>query len=145
LKSLEIAEPFYDKFSPILGFNISLKSKGKVAHHEFEVIEYYHPRLTFGINLPLTQFKIDNIYRRRPGSLHHLAVKAKSRDEVDRVFLLIKQVESNIIERPNFFLLLGLSYYATFFKTWKELSMKYLFRKEPTAFRKYITVRQYLK
>jgi catechol 2,3-dioxygenase-like lactoylglutathione lyase family enzyme len=86
VKDLNVAEAFYDKLMPILGFNLDRKSKGKVAAHEFDVVEYFHPLLIFGINSPRQVFKNDTIHRRKPGALHHLAFKAESREEIDRLY-----------------------------------------------------------
>ena len=93
VKSLEVAEPFYDKLMPILGFDINQKSKGTVKEHEFDVIEYFHPLLIFAINSPREVFKKDTIHRRKPGAIHHLAFKAESCDEVDILYPLIKMSE----------------------------------------------------
>lgn len=116
VKDLKIAEPFYDKLMPILGFDISRKIKGRVEKHEFDVVEYMHPLLLFGINSPREAFKDDTIHRRKPGSLHHLAFKAESCEEVDALFLKIKEIGANIIEEPKFFPQHGENYYALFFK-----------------------------
>ncbi|HWY35786.1 MAG TPA: VOC family protein [Nitrosopumilaceae archaeon] len=116
VKDLEIAEPFYDKLMPILGFDINRKGKGRVQKHEFDVIEYQHPLLIFGINSPREAFKEDTIHRRKPGALHHLAFKAESREEVDKIYLQIKEIGANIVEEPKFFPQHGESYYALFFK-----------------------------
>jgi len=116
VKDLKIAEPFYDKLMPILGFDISRKIKGRVEKHEFDVVEYMHPLLLFGINSPREAFKDDTIHRRKPGSLHHLAFKAESCEEVDALYLKIKEIGANIIEEPKFFPQHGENYYALFFK-----------------------------
>jgi len=116
VKDLKIAEPFYDKLLPVLGFDLNHKSKGNVAKHEFEVVEYFHPLLIFGINSPREAFKNDAIHRRKPGTLHHLAFKAQSQAEVDTVYLQIKSIGAEIIEAPKFFLQHGKNYYALFFK-----------------------------
>src|SRR6187397_2557278 len=116
VKDLAVAEPFYDKLMPILGFDLSRKSKGRVAKHEFDVIEYFHPLLIIGINSPREAFKNDIIHRRKPGALHHLAFKAESREEVDKIYLQIKAIGANIVEEPKFFPQHGESYYALFFK-----------------------------
>ena len=116
VKDLKIAEAFYDKLMPVLGFDINRKSRGTVAEHEFEVVEYYHPLLIFGINSPREAFKEDNIHRRKPGALHHLAFKAESRDEVDRLYLKIKETGANIVDKPKFYPQHGENYYALFFK-----------------------------
>ena len=116
VSDLATAEKFYDKLMPILGFDIHRKSKGKVATHEFDVVEYFHPLLTFGINSPRDAFKNDVIHRRKPGALHHLAFKATSATEVDELYLKIKETEANIIEPPKFYPQHGQHYYALFFK-----------------------------
>jgi catechol 2,3-dioxygenase-like lactoylglutathione lyase family enzyme len=116
VKDLAAAEKFYDKLMPVLGFDLSRKSKGKVAAHDFDVIEYAHPLLIFGINSPREIFKDEKVHRRKPGSLHHLAFKAESMDEVDRLFPLIKNAGADIIEEPKYFPQHGKKYYAMFFK-----------------------------
>ncbi len=75
VNDIQKAELFYDSFLSILGFDLAKKAKGKVAKHEFEVIEYQHPLLTFGINTPREQFKNDTVHRRKPGALHHLHLR----------------------------------------------------------------------
>lgn len=116
VKDLGVAEPFYDRLLPILGFDINRKSKGRVAKHEFDVVEYFHPSLTFGINSPREEFKDDIIHRRKPGALHHLAFKAGSTQEVDKIYLQIKETGANIVEEPKYFPQHGERYYALFFK-----------------------------
>jgi catechol 2,3-dioxygenase-like lactoylglutathione lyase family enzyme len=116
VKDLANAELFYDRLLPILGLILTAKSKGRVAKHEFDVVEYYHPLLIFGINSPRESFKDDIIHRRKPGALHHLALRQKSREEVDRIYERIKGIGANIVEEPKFFPQHGESYYALFFK-----------------------------
>ena len=116
VKDLKIAEPFYDKFLPILGFDIIHKSKGRVSKHEFDVVEYFHPLLIIGINSPRDEFKEETIHRRKPGALHHLAFKAESCEEVDEIYLQLKEIGAKIVEEPKFFPQHGENYYALFFK-----------------------------
>jgi catechol 2,3-dioxygenase-like lactoylglutathione lyase family enzyme len=116
VKDLKAAEAFYDKLMPVLGFELSLKSKGTVAAHEFEAVEYVHPLLAIGINSPREAFKEDVIHRRKPGSLHHLAFKASSCEEVDRLYEKIKEIGANIVEPPKFYPQHGEKYYALFIR-----------------------------
>jgi len=127
VRDLKIAEPFYDKFLPILGFDINRKSKGRVEKHDFDVIEYAHPLLIFGINSPREAFKNDAIHRRKPGALHHLAFKAESRNEVDELFLKLKGIGAHIVEEPKFFPQHGESYYALFFKDLEGIKYEIVF------------------
>jgi len=116
VRDLNTAETFYDKLMPILGFDLNRKSRGRVAAHEFDVIEYFHPLLIFGINSPREVFKDDPIHRRKPGALHHLAFKATSPAEVDALYLKIKETGAHIIEPPRLYPQHGEKYYALFFK-----------------------------
>src|SRR5579872_6152314 len=111
VRDLKIAEPFYDKFLSVLGFDLNLKKKGRVAKHDFDVIEYSHQSLIFGINSPREAYKEEIIHRRKPGALHHIAFKAESREEVDDVFLQIKMIGANIVEEPKLFPQHGDNYY----------------------------------
>lgn len=127
VKDLKVAEPFYDKFLTILGFDISHKIKGRVDKHDFDVIEYQHPSLLFGINSPRETFKDDSIHRRKPGALHHLAFKAESHEEVDKVSLQLKEIGANIIEGPKFFPQHGENYYAVYFKDTEGIKYEVVF------------------
>jgi catechol 2,3-dioxygenase-like lactoylglutathione lyase family enzyme len=129
VKDLKIAESFYDKLLPVLGFDLSRKSKGRVAEHEFDVVEYYHPMLIFGINSPREVFKEDMIHRRKPGALHHLAFKAASCAEVDSLYPKIKETGANIIEEPRFYPQHGEHYYALFFKDLEGIKYEIVYEK----------------
>ena len=127
VKDLKTAEVFYDKFLPVLGFDINKKSNGSVPEHEFEVVEYFHPVLIFGINSPREVFKEDTIHRRKPGALHHLAFKANSCEEVDQLYLKIKEIGANIVDKPKFYPQHGLHYYALFFKDLEGIKYEIVF------------------
>lgn len=116
VKDFQNAEEFYDKLMPILGFDLSRKSKGRVAAHEFDVIEYVHDLVTIGINSTRKEFENDEVHRRKPGSIHHLAFRAKSTQEVDEVYPLIKAIGAEIINPPKYYPQHGDKYYALFFK-----------------------------
>lgn len=127
VKNLAEAERFYDKLMPILGFDLNRKGKGCVKQHEFDVIEYAHPNLIFGINSPREAFKEDIIHRRKPGALHHLAFKATSCEEVDELYSRIKEIGANIVESPKFFPQHGEHYYALFFKDTEGIKYEIVF------------------
>ena len=116
VKNLQLAEIFHDKLMPILGFDLAKKSKGSVPAHDFEVIEYSHTNLIFALSSPREAFKNDEIHRRKPGSIHHLAFKATSCSEVDEAYHKIKTTGANIINEPKYYPQHGENYYALFFK-----------------------------
>jgi len=116
VKDMQIAEPFYDKLMPILGFDIQNKVSAVIEEHDLYVVEYLHPAWDFGICSPRTAFKNEEIHRRKPGAVHHIAFRANSRDEVDRLFSKIKEIGANIVHTPRIFPEHGPNYYALFFK-----------------------------
>jgi catechol 2,3-dioxygenase-like lactoylglutathione lyase family enzyme len=116
VKDLKTAEPFYDRLMPVLGFSLEHKHKGSVPAHEMEVIEYGHPLLLFSISSPRAVFKDETVHRRKPGALHHLAFKAGSREEIDRLYPQIVETGATIVDPPKFYPQHGASYYALFFK-----------------------------
>ncbi len=127
VKDIKRAEVFYDKLMPILGFDLSKKSKGAVAAHDFDVVEYIHPNFAFGINSPRKAFKNDEVHRRKPGAIHHIAFKAKSCQEVDELYLKIKNIGANIINPPQYYPQHGENYYALFFKDVDGIKLEVVF------------------
>ncbi len=117
VKDMSIAVPFYDKLLPVLGFDIQNKVSAVIEEHEFHVVEYTHPRLTFAITSPRSAFAGDTIHRRKPGALHHLAFKAESRAEVDRLHSELKGIGAMIVSPPREYPeYTPPGYYALFFK-----------------------------
>ncbi|MCP1225473.1 VOC family protein [Sebaldella sp. S0638] len=116
VKDMSIAEPFYDKLMTVLGFDIEKKVSAIIEEHDLYVVEYLHPLYDFGICSPRTAFADNTIHRRKPGSLHHLAFRAKSRTEVDEMYLKIKDIGAEIVYAPKIFPEDGENYYALFFK-----------------------------
>ena len=117
VKDMSIAEPFYDKLLPLLGFDVQRKVSAVIEKHEFHVVEYGDPRLRFAITSPRTVFARDTINRRKPGALHHLAFKATSRAEVDRLHSELKGIGATIVAPPREYPeYTPPGYYALFFK-----------------------------
>ena len=117
VKDINVAVAFYDKFLPLLGFDLRKKVRATMPQHEFEVVEYSHPRLAFAINSPRPAFAGESINRRKPGSLHHLAFKAESRAEVDRLYSELKVIGATIVSAPREYPeYTPPGYYAVFFK-----------------------------
>lgn len=129
VKDLAEAEVFYDKFLPLLGFDLKNKHKGSVPAHEFDVIEYVHPKLILGINSPRSVFKDEAVHRRKPGSLHHLAFQAKSKEEVDLIYPRIVKAGAEIVDPPQYYPQHGENYYALFFKDPGGIKYEIVFEK----------------
>ena len=116
VKNMEQAEPFYDKFLAIIGFDISKKVSAIIQEHDLYVVEYLNDNFDFAICSPRTAFRNDIVHRRKPGAFHHLAFRATSRQEVDELYLKIKAIGAEIVHSPQIFPEHGSIYYATFFK-----------------------------
>ncbi len=117
VKDMRVAVPFYDKLMPLLGFDIKRKGSAVIEKHEFHVVEYSHPILAFAITSPRSAFAGETINRRKPGALHHLAFRAKSRAEVDRLHSELVQIGATIVSPPREYPeYTPPGYYALFFK-----------------------------
>ena len=92
VRDMSVALPFYDKLLPLLGFDLANRSRARIDEHEKHVVSYEHPRLGFAITSPRPAFVVETMNRRKPGSLHHLAFRAASRAEVDRLHVEVKAI-----------------------------------------------------
>ena len=118
---MKVAENFYDKFLPVLGFDINKKVVAFIEEHDFHVIEYSHELLAFAITSPRQAFRNDTINRRKPGALHHLAFKAESREEVDEAYRELIKIGANIVSEPQIHPEYSENYYAVYFKDMENI------------------------
>ena len=117
VRDMSVAVPFYDKLLPLLGFEPGEKSGAVIEEHEFHVVEYVHPRLAFAVTSPRRAFAAETVHRRKPGALHHLAFRAGSRQEVDRIYGELKNIGATIVALPREYPeYKPAPYYALFFK-----------------------------
>lgn len=116
VRDLDAVTPFYDRMMALLGFDVDRKISATIEKHEFQVVEYLHPHFSFAITSPRKPFADDVIHRRKPGALHHLAFRADSREEVDRLHLGLKEIGAQIVGGPKLWPEHGPDYYAVFFK-----------------------------
>lgn len=130
VKDLKVAERFYDKFLPIIGFDLKKKVNAFIKEHDFHVIEYTHDLLAFAITSPRETFKNDSINRRKPGALHHLAFKASTRQEVDKAYEDLVRIGANIVSRPKIHPEYSQNYYAVYFKDMENIKYEIVCTKE---------------
>ena len=117
VSDMSVAEPFYDRLLPLLGFDLRHKGGAVIEKHEFQVVEYTHPRLTFAITSPRRAFAGDKINRRKPGAVHHIAFKVGSRAEVDSFNSDLLKIGATIVSPPREYPeYVPRGYYALFFK-----------------------------
>jgi catechol 2,3-dioxygenase-like lactoylglutathione lyase family enzyme len=117
VRDMAVAVPFYDQLLPLLGFSKESRVSASIDQHDLVVIEYSHPLLAFAVSSPRAAFQGESVHRRRPGSLHHLAFRAGSRAEVDRLHDEIKNIGAVIVSPPAEYPEYSPpGYYAFFFK-----------------------------
>lgn len=117
VKNLATAVAFYDRLLFMLGFSLDGKARSVIEKHDLEVVEYTHPGLVLAIASPRAAFRNDPVHRRKPGSLHHLAFRAGSRHEVDRLYEELKALGAEIVSPPRHYPEYHpAGYYAVFFK-----------------------------
>ena len=117
VKDMDAAVAFYDRLLPLLGFDPGKRSEARIERHEKHVVSYEHPRLGFAITSPLRAFADDAINRRKPGALHHLAFRADSRADVDRLHVELEAIGATIVSPPREYPeYTPVGYYALYFK-----------------------------
>jgi len=130
---MSIAVPFYDKLMPLLGFDINKRVNAVIEAHDFHVVEYSHPLLCFAITSPRSAFAKDSICRRKPGALHHLAFKAESPAEVDKLYTQLLKIDAHIVGKPKRYPEYSPWYYAVFFKDIEGIKYEIVFDKHDEA------------
>src|SRR5262249_44192691 len=117
VRDMSVAVPFYDRLLPLLGFSPHSRTSATIEAHDFDVIEYSHPRIAFAITSPRRAFQNETIHRRKPAPLHHLTFRATSRAEVDRLHAELKGIGAVIVTPPREYPeYKPAGYYALFFK-----------------------------
>jgi len=117
VKDMSVAVPFYDKLLPLLGFGVQERVSAIIEEHDKHVVQYTHPQLGFAITSPRSGLASETINRRKPGALHHLAFKAPSRAEVDRLHSKLKEIGATIVSPPREYPeYTPPGYYALYFK-----------------------------
>lgn len=115
VKDIDLVEGFYDGFMEALGFDLSKKIKVYLEELDMNVIEYLDSSYDFGICSALSEYENEIVHRRKPGAVHHIAFRAASRSEVDRIYQTVLTLGAEILDEPQIFPQHGPNYYALFF------------------------------
>ncbi|MDU5333626.1 VOC family protein [Enterococcus sp.] len=115
VKDIDLVEDFYDGFMEALGFDLSKKIKVYLEELDMNVIEYLDSSYDFGICSALSEYENETVHRRKPGAVHHIAFRAASRSEVDRIYQTVLTLGAEILDEPQIFPQHGPNYYALFF------------------------------
>jgi catechol 2,3-dioxygenase-like lactoylglutathione lyase family enzyme len=116
VSDIDRAEKFYDRFLPLLGFDLSLKEYDDVSEYEYQIVEYHDRNFSFGIVNQRKEYANETVSRRRAGALHHLAFHVESKNKVDELFEKIAAISALIVHAPQYYPEYCKDYYAFFFK-----------------------------
>ncbi len=116
VKDIDQVEPFYDGLMEALGFDLSRKIKVYLKELDMNVMEYLDDSYDFGVCSALSEYEKDTIHRRKPGAVHHIAFRASTRKEVDRIYYKVVELGAEILDKPQIHEQHGPNYYALFFK-----------------------------
>ena len=135
VRDLDREEAFYDTLLPLLGFDLANKGRGEEPPFEYRAVDYSHKALSLTLVCPRPAFAEETVCRRRPGSLHHLAFGAESREEVDRLYDLVKEIPGvTIVSPPRFWADYAPDYYAFFFKDPDGIKLEIVHFDRPSYF-----------
>ena len=84
---------FYRRLLPFLGL-------GRIVHDREDYFYCIGGRTGFGISRAAQQYRQEHCDQTRPG-LHHLCFRARSRDDVDAVWRLAKELGATILRPPE--------------------------------------------
>jgi len=115
VRDVGAVETFYDGLMEALGFDLNKKIKVYLEELDMTVIEYLDKSYDFGICSSLKEYQEETIHRRKPGAVHHIAFRASSRNEVDRIYQKVLELGAEILDEPQIFPQHGPNYYALFF------------------------------
>lgn len=115
VKDIDLVEGFYDGLMEALGFDLSKKIKVYLEELDMNVIEYLDSSYDFGICSALSEYENETVHRRKAGAVHHIAFRAASRSEVDRIYQTVLALGAEILDEPQIFPQQGPNYYALFF------------------------------
>lgn len=132
---LERAEFYYDRLLPLLGFSLQDKEHDADPAHEYIIVEYNSPSLSIGLVNPRPAFCSQPVNRRRPGALHHLAMRAESPKEVDALYNAVLAIPGSIIlHPPQLYPSYCPDYYAFFFKDCEGIEWEIVHFDRPSYF-----------
>jgi catechol 2,3-dioxygenase-like lactoylglutathione lyase family enzyme len=90
---IELAIPFYERLLHFLGMRTVMKAEGAMLY-------CVGGRTAIGIQAAEAQYRGERFVQPRVG-LHHLCLRARSREDVDRVYAELQAMGSTIVHPPE--------------------------------------------
>lgn len=135
VSELDRAEGFYDAFLPLLGFDLRHKEREYIPEHDFACVTYGSAALSITIISPRAVYAREQVCRRKPGALHHLAFGVDSREEVDRLFGLVRALPGvTVVAPPRLYPEYTPDYYAFFCKDTEGVKLEVVHFDRPACF-----------
>ncbi len=125
VSDLDRSATFYDSVLTLIGFRrISLSAPGESPGFDWAAPSNTDRPSTIGIYAAKNPGHAHD--RHAPG-LHHLALSANSRDEVDRLYRMLLEIHAEILDPPREYPKYEPGYYAVFFLDPDGLKLEYVF------------------
>ena len=125
VSDLDLSAPFYDSVLTQIGFRrINLSAPGEPPGFDWTAPSDTDRPMTIGIYAAKSTAQKHD--RHAPG-LHHLALSANSRDDVDRLFRTLLEIHAEILDPPREYPKYEPGYYAVFFLDPDGLKLEYVF------------------
>lgn len=102
------AEAFFDRFLPIVGFDLALKEHA--VEYGFSLYKYHSHSFTFAIVQPGPEAVQPD--PNRPGALNHIAFRAPSRAAVKSAFSMAVEAGGVPVQQPQLFTDQCVEYYT---------------------------------
>lgn len=132
---LDRAERFYDALLPLLGFDLKHKGRGEFPAWEHTEIDYGTADFSLGLVCPRPALAGEGVCRRKPGSLHHLAFRAESAQQVDALYLAVLSIPGvTVVAPPQLYPEYTPDYYAFFFKDTEGIKLEIVHFDRPACY-----------
>lgn len=113
VRSLDVSTPFYNEVLGALGFS-------RVAHESY--LAWSNGIMT----IALREGRGDALADRTRAGLHHLSLRSKTRDDVDRFYQFLIEKSARVLDAPAEYPQYGPAYYAVFFADPDGIKLEYL-------------------
>ena len=125
VSDLDRSGPFYDSILTQIGFRrIDLSAVGEPPGFDWAAPPSAGRSMTIGIYAAKNPAHAHD--RHAPG-LHHLALNANTRDDVDRLYRQLLEIHAEILDPPREYPKYEPGYYAVFFLDPDGLKLEYVF------------------
>ena len=125
VSDLERSARFYDSILTQIGFRrTNLSAPGDPPGFDWAAPSDTDRPLTIGI---YSAKNPGHVHDRHAPGLHHLALSANSRDDVDRLYRVLLEIHAEILDAPREYPKYEPGYYAVFFLDPDGLKLEYVF------------------